>query len=820
MDGVLDERAWAQAAVFTSFRQTFPNASAPPSERTELKVLYDDTFVYFGILCHDSQPGLINRRLGRRDNPPASDMVTVMLDPLLERRTAYAFSINAGGVLQDGLYSQETQLSTDWDAVWEGSAAEHPSGWSAELRIPLSALRFSAADEQLWGLNVRRELARTGEIIDSSIIPRGANALVSRIGTLEGMKGLTPKRSMDLTPYVATQGVLRPQFSALSQPLPRLLEPSANVGLNVRASLTSDLMLTATLNPDFGQVEADERILNLTNFEKFFPEKRPFFTEGMELFLPVGAQGSQPRQMLFYSRRIGLDTPLLTAGKLTGTLAPGWELGVLDAVVAGAADPSKAAALGAGQPFDEAHPDRRFQFHLGRPLRFGLNSELPAVRPVTTNFLTAVLRHQVREGASVGTTLALLTPLEDRCLAGQEDTLTCRVAGSNALGVDWNLRTRDSTWGVVGQVAASRVAGGPANGRLLADGTALKPGDMGVGGHVRAGKLGGEPWRFAVGYEYATPQFDLNPTGYLETQNEHKVSAQFSFVRTSRMAFFEEFSATAAALARWTTDGRHIPRGHEVAFTVGGILSGLHELSCSVGSVFERGDVREISGTGIPFEWPAFAYAECTGETDPRQALSLSGTVFLDRSFPTGPIRPRNNLGGELSGSWRPHARLQTQLLVSSEGQVETPLYIGSPSEGTYLFGDLDSRFLSIILRQSLVLTPRLTLQAYAQFFSIYGRYGLFYEGFSDGTQAVRPADLRRTEAPEVNPSFQTSNINLNLVLRWEYQSGSTLFLVFTRAQDQFPFEGLPGRTLQPVRLLEGPANDVLLLKWTHRLEL
>ncbi len=200
MDGLLDEQAWAQASVFTSFRQTFPNEGAAPSERTELKILYDDTYVYFGVLCHDSRPELINRRLGRRDNPPASDMVTVMLDPLLERRTAYAFSVNAGGVLQDGLYSEETQFSTDWDAVWEGSAAEHPGGWSAELRIPLSALRFSVADEQRWGLNVRRELARTREIIDSSVIPRGANALVSRMGTLQGLKGLTPKRSLDITP--------------------------------------------------------------------------------------------------------------------------------------------------------------------------------------------------------------------------------------------------------------------------------------------------------------------------------------------------------------------------------------------------------------------------------------------------------------------------------------------------------------------------------------------------------------------------------------------------------------------------------------------
>ncbi|HVG59548.1 MAG TPA: DUF5916 domain-containing protein [Hyalangium sp.] len=824
VDGRMDEPAWEQAPVFTAFRQTFPSEGAPPSERTELKVLYDDAYVYFGVVCHDSQPALINRRLGRRDNPPVSDKVTVMLDPMRERRTAYAFTVNAGGVLQDGLYSDETEFSTDWDAVWDASASEHPGGWSAELRIPLSALRFSLAAEQLWGVNIRRELARTRELIDSSIIPRSANALVSRLGALEGLRGLTPQRSVALTTYLATRGILRPQYSDPSRPLPRLADPSANLGLDLKASLTSDLSLTATLNPDFGQVEADERILNLTNFEQFFPEKRPFFTEGMDLFLPVGARGGRSSQMLFYSRRIGLDNPILAAGKLTGAIAPGWELGVLDALVAGAADPAKAAALEAGQPFDEDNPDRRFQFHVRRPLRFGLNSELPGVRPVTTNFLAAVLRRRVSQGASVGLSLAAQTPLESRCPSriqppGEEDA--CRVAGSNAVALDWNFRTQDSAWGILGQVDTSREAGGPSTGRLLADGTLLRPGDLGFGGYVRGGKLGGEPWRFSLAYEYSTPRLNLNPTGFQVTQNQQVATADLSFVRPSGLAFFDDFSTQLTTIGRWTTDGRGIPRDHEIILGSGGLLPGGHELFCSLGYVFSRGDVREISGTGIPFRWPAFSYTECSGETDARKPLALGGYLFVSRTHPAGPVRQLTTVGGELSATWRPHPRLQTQLSAGSEELLENPLFIDSPSEGTYIFGDLNTRYLSVTLRQSWVMTPRLTLQAYAQLFTSYGRYGPFYEGFSDGTHAIRPEDLRETEYLD-DPSFHSSNLNLNVVLRWEYQSGSTLFFVFTRAQDQLPLspDTPPGRTLRPVGLIDGPTTDVLLLKWSHRLEL
>ena len=237
-------------------------------------------------------------------------------------------------------------------------------GWVAEFSIPLSVLRFPEAAVQTWGFSVRRQIAALNEEIESVDNPRTSNANVSRLGHLTGLEGLKPRRAVELVPYLATRGALRPQFSDPPRPTPRLLDPTLDVGLDVKAALTSDLALNATFNPDFGQVEADQLILNLSTFEAFFPEKRTFFTQGLELFQPVGSATGNVPQSLFYSRRIGLDTPILGAAKLTGTVTKGVEVGVLDAhrhralAAAGRGAPGPALAP-APQPSAAPGPQQR-----------------------------------------------------------------------------------------------------------------------------------------------------------------------------------------------------------------------------------------------------------------------------------------------------------------------------------------------------------------------------------------------------------------------------------------------------------------------------
>ncbi|HEY6003307.1 MAG TPA: DUF5916 domain-containing protein, partial [Anaeromyxobacter sp.] len=279
IDGRVDEPAWASAPVHDGFFQQFPKEGEPPSERTEVRVLYDDHALYVGVIALDSQPSEVSRPLGRRDRAPASDAVGVFIDSDRGRRSAFFFELNAAGVQTDGILFEDDSSSTEWDAVWDGNAAQIEGGWSAEFRIPFSALRFSRGQEIAFGFGVRRILTRTHETLLSVVIPRSAHGSVARLGTLVGLNGIPPARAFELAPYVASRATLRPRATNGVPPRPRDLDPVGQLGLDLRTSLGRALSLQATLNPDFGQVEADELVQNLTTFEVFFPEKRPFFTQ-------------------------------------------------------------------------------------------------------------------------------------------------------------------------------------------------------------------------------------------------------------------------------------------------------------------------------------------------------------------------------------------------------------------------------------------------------------------------------------------------------------------------------------------------------------
>lgn len=530
VDGRLDDAAWRAAEPFSSFVESFPNEGAPASMPTEARVLYDDRFLYIGVLCHDPHPELIARQLGRRDSALPSDLVEIAIDSNRDGRTAYDFSVNAAGALRDQLLFADFNATDSWDAVWDGAAEILPDGWSMEIAIPLRTLRFSAQHEQTWTIEIRRVVPRTHQVFDSAMIPRTANAqnlggmVVSRFGTLIGLRDLKRRHDIEPQPYLAARLSERPQYSDPSTPHPRLLDPSIDVGLDFKTPLTSDLTLTGAINPDFGQVEADSVIQNLSTAEPFFPEKRPFFLEGLDIFQSVGAEyGSVQR--IFYSRRVGLDAPMLAALKVTGSARPGLDVGLLESLVMGAGNPSM-APIGYESPTAaqlapyEATPDRRWQFHLTQPFHFGPNDALPIAHPVSTNYLAAIARQRFGNGSSAGGFFTSVVPLEARCerseFASDADFLAagCSSLGGNALGADLDLKDKSGEWRAFGQVEGTQQVGGDPAGRVLRDGTIMKPGDLGLGGHLRAGKLSGDPFRFDVVYVCQDAKLDLNQLGF------------------------------------------------------------------------------------------------------------------------------------------------------------------------------------------------------------------------------------------------------------------------------------------------------------------
>ena len=828
IDGRLEEPAWDTAPAHDGFVQLFPAEGQAPSEGTEVRVLYDDRNLYVGVLCRDSRPAEIQRPLGRRDNAPFSDRVGIYIDSMHDRRTAYVFQLNAAGVQSDWLFFGDDQENTDWDAVWEGATAAVKEGWSAEFVLPLSIFRFSPAADQTWAIGVRRVLARTREELVSIPLKRADRGVVGHFADLTGLSGLKPVQELSVAPYLASRLAVRPKYDDDTRPRPRLADPTGDLGVDLRASLGRGLSLQASVNPDFGQVEADQLVQNLSSFELFFPEKRPFFTQGMDLFQGPTPHNQPSPQQLFYSRRIGLDAPILGATKLTGRVTDEVQVGLLQAFVSGAAAPPGST---------EDDPVRRFRFSAEQPLHFGPAGSLPAIAPATRNFLAGVARWQPAANATLGLSAANALPIGPACTTAQANTdgdrpARCDVLAGSAAALDWNLRSRDSEWFVRGQLSASRYDGGaytpqtdPATGdpldlprlRRLADGTALRHGDLGWGGFVAFGRNGGEPWRFDVDVEYESPRLELNAVGYQRTQNDVRFRPIFRYVRPTGGGPFHEWAALFGGDLHATTDGTLRRRSGTFFVATSGQLRSFHAFECEADLDLPADDVREISETGLAFGRAGSWNGSCFVTTDQSRPVYLEAFGGAGRTLP---LAPANTVGFGWAGgliSVRPHPSVETRLAFQWEDSRWPARWVETTTSGEQLFAELHAPTLSVTLRQQLLLTPRLTLQAYAQLFVSSGRYGPYYTGVPSASGRIRAADLVPGGTPSELPDFHETALNLNAVLRWEYRLGSTLYLVYSRAAAE-PGLGageVPAFGLRPVGLGRGPTTDTVLVKWT-----
>jgi hypothetical protein len=827
VDGTLDDPAWSLAEPFDAFVQIFPDEGKPPTERTELRVLYDDRALYVAVRCHDSHPDEIVRPMGRRDKPPVSDQVYLYLDTGDDHRDGYVFGLTAGGILQDGLVYEDDRMAWDWDAVWDGRVTVDREGWSAEFAIPLSILRFPEAPVQTWGFAVRRELARRRELSATVPIPRSARGLVSRLGRLTGMTDLRPLTHLELAPYLAARAAIRPQYqSDPSRPQPRLTDLILDAGLDLKWVPSRNLSLVATLNPDFGQVEADEIIQNLTTYELKYPEKRPFFNEGLQLFQPVGSgEDDLPvPQQLFYSRRIGLQTPIFGAAKLTSRLGERLQLSVLDALVAGGAWPAGSS---------EADPSRGLRWVPEQPLHLAQGSAYPELKPLTENFLAGALRWRASPESSVGATLTSALPFAQECTQAQAGLLqppaACQVAGGHAAAVDWNVRSRDSEWAFYGQAAGSLIQGGPPAGRPQPDAVVLYPGDLGFGGYAAVRRIGGEPWRFDFLYEYQSPWLDLNASGYLKTQNQQAVRAWLQYVRPSLTGTFLAWDVGLFGEALYTTDDRGLPRGRAGGLRLHARHQSYTDFGCT-GLVRDPvWDVREIRYSGLAYRRPPYGILTCFVSTNYSRPLALDVTGSGGWYFASGPVPRQPFAAADVGAQWRPHPQLETRLTLHLERSHYPARWVASDPNPSlrygHLFADLDSPVLSVILRQMVVLTPRLTFQLYAQLYTDAGKFDPLYCGSSSGGK-VRTSDLVPYQAslcpaaPRTLPppdDFPHSNLNLNAVLRWEYRLGSVIYAVYTRSQQNTYWEDTfasPATTLAPH--WGGPTVDTFMIKWSY----
>jgi hypothetical protein len=343
LDGKLDDAAWANAQSIDSFLEYEPNQGVETRFKTDVRVAHDDKYLYIMARMYDPAPDSIVSLLSRRDVRTQSDQLKIMIDSYHDRMTGYEFCVNPAGVKRDFYVSNDNNEDGSWDAVWDVATAIDSLGWVAEFRIPFSQMRFPNSPTHTFGFMVVRDVARTGARISWPLLHRDRQGYFSQLGDLDGISDIGSPSRLEIAPYVVTKNETRPSSSSFDHP------QSVSAGADVKYGLSSNLTLNATINPDFGQVEADPSVLNLSAFEQFFQERRPFFLEGSGIFtfntscgdIDSGCTG------LFYSRRIGrspqlgglygdeksaTNTTILGASKLTGRLGRGLSVGFLDAV--------------------------------------------------------------------------------------------------------------------------------------------------------------------------------------------------------------------------------------------------------------------------------------------------------------------------------------------------------------------------------------------------------------------------------------------------------------------------------------------------------
>ncbi|MBV9109961.1 MAG: carbohydrate binding family 9 domain-containing protein, partial [Gemmatimonadetes bacterium] len=448
VDGKLDEAAWASAPATGDFTQSWPKPGDPATEKTEVRVLYDDDALYVGVRAFDQHPDSIASQLARRDATGIySDWIHLIVDSYHDRRSGFRFSVNPRGVQKDVLHSNDTNEDLNWDAVWEVATSIDSAGWTAEYRIPFSQLRFGPVPRgtpRMWGLQVQREVARKSERDTWSPWTQNDGGYISREGELTGILDVPMPHRLEVMPYVSTRLTRSPPTGRTGDPFYSHDDVTISGGGDVKAGLPGGLTLTGTINPDFGQVEVDPAVVNLSAFETFFPEKRPFFVEGADIFgfgqVRVGA--SYGFQQFFYSRRIGapphgyvaqpyVDAPdqttIVGAAKVSGKTGP-WSVGVLEAVTS----------------------EERARFATAAGVRGRAAAE------PWTNFFVGRVRRDI--GSDGNTVVGAMVTSTNRAL-GDTVLSTLLRSRANLAGIDFEHLWHQRQWSVSGYAAGSSIGG-------------------------------------------------------------------------------------------------------------------------------------------------------------------------------------------------------------------------------------------------------------------------------------------------------------------------------------------------------------------------
>jgi hypothetical protein len=770
LDGRIDEEVWVVADSIDDFTQQEPDNMAAPNERTVVQVAYDDRYLYIAARCYTEDPATITDALGRRGSIPASDTIGIAFDPRHDHLTAYHFVANPSGVQSDSTFFNDTREDHDYEAVWEVATAVTKEGWNAEFRIPFSQIRFATpgGEETIWGFQVRREVQKTGEWAMWNAAPRGTQGVVSRFGHLIFDQPITPPRRLELLPF----GVFRSEYDVEDG-----RSRGADAGLDLRLGLGTSATLAATINPDFGQVELDPAVLNLSVFETFYPEKRPFFLEDSRVFvLPYG------QFPLFHSRRIGRtpgrfdlaegeeliskpdQTTILGAAKVTGK-ASGWTYGGLTALTAREYATVETTATNADGSELVSH---------GRRL----------IEPLTMYGVGRVQRDVLDGTSNIG---AIATAVV------REKDLDAFTGGG-----DYNIRWDRNLYTVNGHWVASHA---PIDGLHRNGFAGLTNFDY-----------GGKHLGYSAHVDHISEHFRNTDLGFLNGRvDKTNVSGGVRASQPDPWKFLRDVDLGFYTNRQWNGDGLLLNQSVE---GWGGMqLKNYWRFNFGGTQSFRAYDDLDTRG-GPPIVDPARTYYRLNVNSDSRKQWGVGFNVNGNR---------------DAEGAWQ--RNLNASLRLQPSGRVQATVSTGytraedvaqwiensdADADGIedHVYGRLRRNVVNITARGTYAFSRDMTLQVFLQPFVAAGDY-------HDIRKLARPSSFDFTPVSlEGNPDFNRKSLRGNIVLRWEYVRGSTLFVVWNMATSDESRAGdfSPKRDLRTA--FGAPGNHVFVVKMNYWLSL
>jgi len=844
LDGIPDEAVWDAVTWATEFVQNQPNNGATPDQQTSFKILYDDKFLYVAYHAHDSIPDKIEKRMSRRDEFPG-DWMEINIDSYHDLRSAFSFTISVSGVRGDEFVSNNGDNWDDsWNPIWFGKTHIDENGWTAEVKIPLSQLRYGDEPDKVWGIQVQRRIFRKEERSTWQHIPQNGTGWVSRFGELHGLKDIPSQRQIEIAPYGVAK--LETYKKEDGNPFADGRDARLSVGLDGKVAVTSDLILDFTINPDFGQVEADPSQVRIDGYQNYLEERRPFFIESRNIFnyqlTGSAAEGDYDADQLFYSRRIGdsphggvdlpdgdhakfpIKTSILGAAKFSGKTKNGWSIGVLESIT----------------QREKALIDHEGERH----------HEL--VEPLTSYFVGR-LQKDFDEGKTILGGMFTAVNRED----GLDDFLH---KSAYTGGLDFQHTWKNRTYYLTANGIFSRVNGTkesilntqtsfehlfqrPNASELSVDSTRTSL--MGHGGTIKFAKFGGKEdekgriFKFETGVTWRSPELEMNDIGFQLSSNEINHFAWAAYNILKPFSVFRSFRWNYNHWSRWDFGGQHLYQ----AFNTNAHAQFNSNWQTGTGFTFE---VLDISNTALrggsslrrPNGMGNFAYIS----TDQRKKFFINLNIFngfgYDNTVMSNnvnmyfSVQPNDALNISLNPGFNRYHRKQDQYVDQVEFNGLTRTIVSEVNQKTF----------NLVLRINYNVTPDFTIQYYGSPFitrPLYKNFGYVVDPLNksyderfhrftqseitlvDGGFEVDENSDGQMDYSFANPDFNYVQFRSNLILRWEYIAGSEIYLVWSQNSepDDLVFNDLGSRLGRS--LLENSfgdkARNIFLVKLTYR---